>query len=404
MPRCAIRGRERSTIVSSAIRVRGYVVGCGDCVLLRLPDGTQTRHVLVGFGRAPNDPASLQRFPAIARDIEKQCNGHLDLVVLTHEHLDHMEGFYREREVFDRMQVDRVWMGLPSDPDYYENYPKAKLQQKLRSDLAQLAAKVRRQGLILHPAFQTLLENNLSSTERVDYLRNLGRQRPAYLARGVGRRAAMVFKDVRIRVLAPEPDVSMYYSASSREKALTAALAATNGLGQDDVDESEWTFPAVPRAAGRDHAGLSSSDFERLRRAIREDGVTAARFIDKAANNTSLCLLIEAGGKRLLLPGDAEIESWGIMAKKFAAEMKKPVDFLKVAHLGSHNGTPSDLLDGLLPKSRKDKAQILVSTKIDVYGTTNPVLDASLMADLKSRCRKLVTTDGKTGSSVELEI
>ena len=64
--------------MSGSITIRAYVVGFGDCILLSLPDGGATRHVLVDFGRAPNDAESLQRFPAIAADIEKVCNGHLD--------------------------------------------------------------------------------------------------------------------------------------------------------------------------------------------------------------------------------------------------------------------------------------------------------------------------------------
>jgi len=390
--------------MSDAIRVRGYIVGFGDCILLTLPDGNQTRHVLIDFGRAPNDAASLQRFPGIARDIAKSCDGHLDLLVMTHEHLDHMEGFYREREVFDRMQVDRVWMSLPSDPDYYRDYPKAKLQNRLRSGLTNFAAQARQRGLVLHPAFQALLENNLSNTDRIDYLRQLGKTRPAYLARGKG--AATPFKNIAIRVLAPEPDVSVYYSASAREQALTAVLAASLGASRNKdrgEDGTSWDFRSVPRAEANDLGGLSPSDFERLRRTIREDGVAAARFIDRAQNNTSLCLLFEAGGKRLLLPGDAELESWEMMAKKCRADLK-PVDFLKVSHHGSHNGTPLDLLDLLLPVQRKARAQVLVSTKKNVYGTQNPVPDTSILEELKRRCSKLVTTDGRTGTSVELEI
>ena len=162
-------------------------------------------------------------------------------------------------------------------------------------------------------------------------------------------------------------------------------------------------FPAVPRVGNDAQGSISASDFERLRRAIREDGVTAARFIDRAQNNTSLCLLIEAAGKRLLLPGDAELESWEVMKKKCASALK-PVDFLKVSHHGSHNGTPLELLDNLLPVNRKAHAQVLVSTKRNVYGTKNPVPDTSLLKELKRRCSKLVTTDGVAGRAVELSI
>ena len=393
--------------MTGTIQIRGYVVGFGDCILLRLPDGSQVRHVLIDFGRAPNDPTSLERFPDIARDIEKQCNGKLDLLVVTHEHLDHLEGFYREREIFNRMQIERVWMGLPSHPDYYKDFPKATLQKKVREGLAAFAREVRRNGMALHPAFRSLLENNLANKDRIDYLRKLGKRPVAYLARGKTQ-AASPFENISIRVLAPEPDVSVYYTADARERALTAALAAAGG-GRGEQrrrggnEGFDWEFPAVVRVGATERGGISASDFERLRRAIREDGVTAARFIDKAQNNTSLCLLIEAGGKRLLLPGDAELESWDMMEKKCRSELK-PVDFLKVAHHGSHNGTPLELLDRLLPARRKAQAQVLVSTKRKVYGTKNPVPDDALLRELKSRCHKLVTTDSATGTSVELSL
>ena len=226
----------------------------------------------------------------------------------------------------------------------------------------------------MHPTFRSLLENNLANKDRIDYLRKLGKRPVAYLARGKGKEAS-VFKNIRIRVLAPERDVSVYYTASGRERALTAALAAADG-GQGKPrrrtgDEGFDWVSSVARASAADRGGMSASDFERLRRAIREEGVTAARFIDKAQNNTSLCLLIEAASKRLLLPGDAELESWDMMQRKCGSELK-PVDFLKVAHHGSHNGTPLELLDCLLPAKRKARAQVLVSTKRQVYGTKNP--------------------------------
>jgi beta-lactamase superfamily II metal-dependent hydrolase len=122
-----------------------------------------------------------------------------------------------------------------------------------------------------------------------------------------------------------------------------------------------------------------------------------------ARNNTSLCLFIEADGERLLLPGDAEIQSWDVMKRKCGSELR-PVDFLKVSHRGSHNGTPLELLDSLLPINRKAQAQVLVSTKRNVYGTQHPVPDNLLLKKLERRCRKLVATNGETGTSVHFFI
>lgn len=391
--------------MSAQIQVRAYVVGFGDCILLTLPDGKASRHVLIDFGRAPNDADSLQRFPAIARDIEARTNGHLDLIVVTHEHLDHLEGFYREREIFSRMDIDDVWMGLPSHPDYYKNYPKAKLQKRIRDAVGQFEGMARHKGLVLHPAFRSLLANNLANKDRVDYLRTLGKNSATYLARGRKATAATRWsKNVRVRVLAPEEDTSIYYGKSTRSKALLTRLAHEPGVSGVTTSEGfNWNFPDINRSRETSPPGLSASDYERLRREIREGGVEAARFIDHAQNNTSLALLFEVGGKRLLLPGDAELESWEHIAKHCKADLK-PVDFLKVAHHGSHNGTPTDLLDTLLPTSRAKKAKVLVSTKRNVYGTKNPVPDASLIAELRRRCSQLVTTDGVTGTHVDVRV
>jgi len=390
--------------MSATIDIRAYVVGFGDCILLSLPEGTKKkRHVLIDFGRAPNDAVSLERFPAIAEDIHERCNGHLDLIVVTHEHLDHLEGFYRERAIFDTMTVDQVWMSLPSDPNYYRDYPKAKPAKKLREAIGAFAAHAAAKGIAFHPAFQSLIENNLSNKDRIDYLRKLGKKKPMYLSRGSS--VASWSSSIKIRVLAPEKDMSVYYGKSAQAHALAASFAASftvaPGLGDDGF---QWDFKSVPRAKSDELGGFSATDFDRLRRAIREDGVAAARFIDKAQNNTSLCLLIEVAGKRLLLPGDAELESWEQIRKHCKADLAKPVDFLKVAHHGSHNGTPTDALDDLLPVARAKKAKILVSTKKNVYGTKNPVPDESLMTDLKRRCTELVTTDGAVGTYVDLSL
>jgi hypothetical protein len=302
------------------------------------------------------------------------------------------------------MEVDQVWMGLPSEPSYYTKYPKARLQKKLQGAVGRFALQARQAGLTLHPAFRSLLENNLSNADRIQYLRTLGKKKPAYLARGKATAARNWSANIRVNVLAPEPDVSVYYSAEARERALTSALIASNHLDDRTGDEGiDWTFPNVERAGNASQAGFSESEFGRLRRAIREDGVAAARFIDRAQNNTSLCLLIEAGGKRLLLPGDAELESWDVMSRKCRRHLK-PVNFIKVAHHGSHNGTPLELLDTLLPVSRKASAKALVSTKQKVYGTKNPVPDTSLLEELGRRCSSLITTDGRTGTHVELEV
>ena len=100
----------------TGIRVRAYKVGFGDCFLVTFPDEDQTRNMLIDFGCVPGE--SQLSFAPIVEDIFKVTNGHLDVIVLTHEHHDHVGGFVSQRNMFNKFTVDYVWMGLPSKPNF----------------------------------------------------------------------------------------------------------------------------------------------------------------------------------------------------------------------------------------------------------------------------------------------
>ena len=85
---------------------------------------------------------------------------------------------------------------------------------------------------------------------------------------------------------------------------------------------------------------------------------------DKALNNTSVILLIEAGTKRLLFGGDAQWESWEYAltdAPKAKRDEYLPLlrtlDLYKVGHHGSLNATPKKSLFGLWDRARGDAAR-----------------------------------------------
>lgn len=179
----------------------------------------------------------------------------------------------------------------------------------------------------------------------------------------------------------------LYQAARPKLKpsATTAAKEATDNA-------HDWRFSGVPSGT-ESPLNLAERDWRLLCESIQAGGVESIRALDKAENNTSLAFIMEFNGRRLLFPGDAELESWEMIAQKCPSQLK-PIDFLKVGHHGSHNGTEISLLDKLLPKSRKSRATIMVSTQSKVYGTKNPVPDADLMTEFQGRCKKLLTTDG----------
>jgi beta-lactamase superfamily II metal-dependent hydrolase len=68
------------------------------------------------------------------------------------------------------------------------------------------------------------------------------------------------------------------------------------------------------------------------------------RSLDQEMNNTSVILLFQIGKKKLLFPGDAQIENWqfALQQKKYRSLLSS-VNLYKVGHHGSRNATPKSL-------------------------------------------------------------
>ena len=60
---------------------------------------------------------------------------------------------------------------------------KAQLQKRIAESVQEFANAARRQRLTLHPAFSSLLANNVANADRTAYLRKLGTSPVTYLAR-----------------------------------------------------------------------------------------------------------------------------------------------------------------------------------------------------------------------------
>ena len=136
---------------------------------------------------------------------------------------------------------------------------------------------------------------------------------------------------------------------------------------------------------------------------------TALAFADldgKVCNNTSVVLLIEWKGKRLLFVGDAEWDggykegtkancSWNVMwnLRKEQARTARS-RFYKIGHHGSVNATPWGqtpaaskgeplaILNAILPETSKAKAKAVVSTRRGNYET---IPRTDLLAEIGKR-------------------
>jgi hypothetical protein len=139
-------------------------------------------------------------------------------------------------------------------------------------------------------------------------------------------------------------------------------------------------------------AGVDAGAFQDLVDARRNGFSDNLLAIDKAANNTSVVFLLKWRGHKLLFSGDAEVGSWRKMKDNNALSA---VEFLKVSHHGSHNGTPAeDTLDLVMPKAAGKKGR---TAAISTWEKTYSGIPHTPTNDkLTARCTLCSTLDDKT--------
>ena len=106
---------------NNGITVRMYRPGHGDCFLLALPreDSDDPFFILIDCGYKPGSQDYIHKKPIgdIVTHIGEATNYHLDLVIITHEHQDHLNGFWKEQDpYFKDFQIEEAWLAWTEDP------------------------------------------------------------------------------------------------------------------------------------------------------------------------------------------------------------------------------------------------------------------------------------------------
>lgn len=105
--------REKVTgATPDSVSIRMYCHGFGDCFLLIFNEGDRpVYYMLIDCGMLTGDRDLLK---TAIQNIMETCGNRLDLVVQTHEHMDHISGFNLKGEdgklLWDSIQVDQVWL------------------------------------------------------------------------------------------------------------------------------------------------------------------------------------------------------------------------------------------------------------------------------------------------------
>jgi hypothetical protein len=367
-PKTAMTAKTAKTAKQPSIRVRMYRQGLGDCFLVSFFTGSKPAHMLIDCGTLGATTTGVKMSTVVA-DIARETQGHLDLLVVTHEHRDHVSGFLTERAAFEAFTVDHVWAAWTENA----KDPLAQEIAKYKGDLVTSIAmamnaldrlpiardehesdKVRRAGVrqILGfvgdvPAAEGApLAAGLAKTvhDAMTYATTRAGDAVSFLKPGQHLEPSWI-PGVRFYVLGPPRDkkaigtmgehgsTDLYSLAAQSAGDLTRCArfgaappgltAFLSGLEAPDREEFVRSLPFDPRFRIEDDAtGLWEDQFgpyfekrDAWRRIDRDWLSSTGEFalqLDSYTNNTSLVLAMELieDGRVLLFPADAQLGNW----------------------------------------------------------------------------------------------
>jgi hypothetical protein len=385
---------------SSGVKVRMYRQGHGDCFLLAFRGEQGPVYVLIDCGYKPGSSVHAD-ISAIVDHIAASTGNRIDLAIITHEHQDHVNGFWKKGiPYFDKFNISEAWFAWTECPD-----------DKLANDLRnrhhdQLLGLVGARNRLAAGGAETELLDNLLSLE-------FGIDNPAEFAAANKDPAASINKqgmklikdkatkkntkyifphkeimtipgvnDVRVFAFGPPHDADLIADEDPQGSeafpghAMSAyASFYAAAKGDDQARQSiqpianRFSIPLNQAFRDAEYGGFFRKHYGTTRgaavkggespddaawRRIDQDWLYSAEdlalSLNKGINNTSLVLAFELqrSKKVLLFVGDAQRGNWISWTKgswKDRGESITVRDLMsrtvlyKVGHHGSHNAT-----------------------------------------------------------------
>lgn len=397
---------ESHTQASAQIRVRMYRQGLGDCFLITLPGDSGPFYMVIDCGVVlGTDASGIQKLHDAVDDISNVTGGKIDLLLLTHEHWDHVSAFTQAKDAIAKWKVAQVWTAWTEDPkDPLAN--KLRAERQKTEDALRLALNRLNEVGAMDQANRVsgLLDfmgaASGSTATALDYAKSLAGKNLRFCQPGEPPIALPELSKFRFYVLGPPKDEAllrksdpsqgtayglndgsvasnaMFLNALNRPANTAGTNAAAPDSTLDNPFESRFQIPLV-RAQRvpffeRHYFGdlqdgsltdvktskaTDDQSWRRIDGTWLDTSETLALALDSATNNTSLVLAIEVvdTGEVLLFPGDAQAGNWlswqdlkwsekdsgGKTIATTGPDLLARTIFYKVGHHGSHNATLS---------------------------------------------------------------
>ena len=388
---------------ASGVNVRMYRQGHGDCFLLAFPrPNGQPAYVLIDCGYKPgsNTRFGLADISNIVANIRESTGGHLDLVIITHEHQDHVNGLPNN---FENFEIGEAWFAWTEDPDdEVANDLRKRHHDQL---LGLVAARNRLAASSIQAAawLDSLLQLELgidnptefAAAAKKDPADSINKQGMSLIKKKAGKKNTKYVrphqeimsvpgvKGVRVFAFGPprDPDLISDEDPEGNEAfpghgiSAFASFYAAARAADGEPEQNTLTVPArisvplkeafrhpecgkffsdhyghdkTPRAIGDESADDAS--WRRIDQDWLYSAEDLALVLNRGINNTSLVLAFELLNtkKVLLFVGDAQRGNWISWTKGSWKEGEESIavkDLMsrtvlyKVGHHGSHNAT-----------------------------------------------------------------
>jgi len=412
------------TMAETSVTIRMYTVGFGDSFLVTVADDRASWRMLVDCGvHAHGRPKVGGRTREIGETVETIVSDlldvapegappHLDVIVATHRHADHVSGF--AEDAWSQVDVGEVWVSFVEDPD---DPDAVSLRTRQDESAAALARATRALAASARPGFDSqfravaedfamnaVLEGpNLAAMSRLlgvdgTGFANIPRVRFLPDREPARNRIATTVAGATVSVLGPSRDPAHLKRMNPPKKDHWLAYA-------DDLDPTvtDAPRPLFAQAYIVDEGSVGTVIPQGLREAAEksrleylgsevEGLLAAAAVLERSVNNTSIFFVLEVNGRHLLFVGDSQEGAWRHVLDDPAA--RRELDhllFYKIGHHGSHNATPRRFVEETLDGQHEAIYAMLPWGSVSAWDDTIPEPD--LITALGEKSARIVRAD-----------